>query len=692
MKKNVTPLKRLLAFLKDQMRHGTKHLDLPLLIIDDEADNASVNAKKDENPAAINKLIRELIEQFKRASYVGYTATPFANIFINPDPERNDLFPNNFIYSLKAPTNYIGAASVFSEGGNHSGQLVEIDDAESAFPKKHGKNLDVVDLPNSLEDAIGVFLLSCAIRDLRNEPLKHRSMLVNVSRFTQVQSAVAERVRINLYALQTEIKQYMAADAIWQRHAALARLHELYAEHYEECGFSWGDVRKKLFDSVASIKVLTINQQTESEDKLNYRKYRNTEKGRRVIAIGGLTLSRGLTLEGLCVSYFYRHSKAYDTLLQMGRWFGYRPGYEDLCRIWMTAEAQGWFALIADVVSELRFDIRHMHTNRLPPIKFGMRVRSHPDTLLVTAKNKMRNSDEVEIPTSFSGRGTETSSLANSSLIQKQQAIITSELLTSLGPASSIGNRHIWRNVPCSTVAAYLQKLEISPLNQSFMHDAETKEQPLIEFIRVPDVQALEHWDICVPQGQGSLAEDLSFIGAGGHVVQVKKRERQFERSRRLGSTYITTNRQRVGDIFDEKVDLDFDEVKAVELEWEADPANRGKRVPGRAFRARRVRPLLTIHPIEPVDPRSNRTKNEKGIHSPEPVEPTITNSKNGKSILPRSKIEPDLLIAISLSFPEFEETEKSSVTYRINKVYLQNIGLIDKDDDENEDSDENLD
>lgn len=669
MKKNNTALKRLLVFLQGQMRHGAKQLDLPLLLIDDEADNASVNAKKDESPATINKLIRELLDQFKRASYVGYTATPFANIFINPDPDRNDLFPSNFIYGLKAPNRYIGAASIFSDGGNHSGQLVDITDAEAVFPEKHDKHLEVTTLPESLEDAIGVFLVSTAIRDLRDESLRHRSMLVNVSRFTQVQAAIAERIKLHLYALQTEIKQYLAADELWERHPALVNLHRLYKEHYEGSGVPWESVRHKLFDSIASVKVLTINQKTETEDKLNYRKYRNTEKGRRVIAVGGLTLSRGLTLEGLCVSYFYRHSKAYDTLLQMGRWFGYRPGYEDLCRIWMTPEAQDWFAHIANVVSELRVDIRHMHLNRLPPSRFGMRVRSHPDTLLVTAQNKMRNSEEVEIEASFSGRGTETPVLPNSRASQTRQVELTTELLTSLGPATKAGNRYIWRRVPCSKIAAYLHGLQVSPLNQSFMQDGKTGEQPLVEFIRAPQIDALEYWDICVAQGQGGVAEGLSFIGPDGQQVRVSKRERQFERSSRLGSSYVSTNRQRVGDISDEKVDLDPDDVKAVEQEWEADPDNKGKRVPGRAYRAKRARPLLTIHPIEPVAP-------------------TDLKAKSAKRILPPSEIEPDLLVAVGLSFPLFDETKKSSVTYRLNKVYLRNIGLIDEEGDSDEDLD----
>lgn len=670
LKKNTTPLSRLIKFLKAQMRHGASQLDVPLFLVDDEADNASVNAKKDEDPAKINSLMRELLDQFRRASYVGYTATPFANVFINPDPERKDLFPSNFIYSLKAPSSYIGAASIFLDDALFSNQLVDIDDVSKVFPEKHTKELEVQDLPKSLEDAIGIFLLSCAIRDLREEPLRHRSMLINVTRFTQVQSKLADTVKGYLFNVVNEVKQYLADDDLWSRHSILSRLHELFLEQYADCGLEWDGVRKKLYDSVASIKVLTINQKTEAEDKLNYRLYKNSEKGRRVIAVGGLTLSRGLTLEGLCVSYFYRNSKAYDTLLQMGRWFGYRTGYEDLCRIWMTPEAQDWFAHIAAVVAELKSDIRHMHLNRLPPSRFGIRVKSHPDTLLVTAGNKMRHSEEVEVEASFSGRGIETPFLPRSPLVNRENTKITADFLKDLGRSDKVGSRYLWRGVDAVKVASYLRSLKISPLNQAFIPDGGTSELPLVSFVLENEVDELQKWDVCVVQGEGDIAGGLVFDGPDGAPVHIAKRQRQFERSRTEASGYIKTNKQRVGEISDEKVELSVDDIKRAEDEWRnADPEDRaGKRAPGQAYRAVRRRPLLTIHPIQPSDP--------------------VEGGKSAKRIMPVSEIEPDLLIAVSLSFPRFDETSRTSVRYRLNKVYLRNIGLLGDEEDADEDLD----
>jgi hypothetical protein len=407
MKKNSSPLENLIRYLNTQIPKGSSYLDLPLLLIDDESDNASINAKKDSDPATINRLIRELLQKFGRASYVGYTATPFANVFINSDIE-GELFPTNFVYALKAPTNYLGVGNFFAPNGTHADCVEDITDAEELLPYGHKKDLRVNDLPQSMKDAVGVFLISSAIRDLREEPLRHRTMLVNASRFTAVQGRIAETLKAFLYELTEDVKQYLARDESWHKHAHLQWLQALWAEHYSNSSCTWDQIRLGLYESISTIAVVTVNQNTEDTERLNYHRYAKTRHGRRVIAVGGLTLSRGLTLYGLCVSYFYRNSKAYDTLLQMGRWFGYRPGYDDLCRVWVDPAAAGWYRHLSEVVDELRTDIRWMHANKLPPSKFGMRVRSHPGALIVTALNKMRNASTVPVAVSYSCFGAET--------------------------------------------------------------------------------------------------------------------------------------------------------------------------------------------------------------------------------------------------------------------------------------------
>lgn len=674
MKKNKAPLQNLISFLDSQMPKGHHQLGLPLLLVDDEADNASVNAKKDEDPATINRLIREILKRFNKSTYVAYTATPFANVFINPDEHSKlgeDLFPKNFVYSLNTPNNYIGAAGIFSDSGSHQYQLQDITDADAAFPYKHKKDWQVPVLPRSLEEALETFLLSSALRDLRKEPLRHRSMLVNVTRFTDVQGRLANLLKDYLYELTEEIKQYLADDDLWTKHPRLNVLHQTWLTHYSGNEVSWDSVRKALYDSIASVKVLTINQKSEAADRLNYGAYRKSEKGRRVIAVGGLTLSRGLTLEGLCVSYFYRNSKAYDTLLQMGRWFGYRPGYEDLCRVWMDPDVQDWFAHVANVVGELRLDIRRMHANRQPPSRFGMRVRSHPDALVVTALNKMRNAQEVEVDISYSECGAETPFLPKTKEANDRNLSAVGGFLSGLAPAEMLGGRCFWRRVKATQIAGFLSSLEISSMNMPFMTDISGRERPILSFISSNDVERLEYWDICLPQGTGDPISELSVRASDGVIKNIAPRMRQFEKVP-AGSDYLKLNKQRVGEIADEMVDLSAGDIEAAKSEWQEirrlDP-EKGETVPGFLYRRYRERPLLTIHVLEPRNPKED--------------------SKQKDRMMKAEEIEARALVAVGLSFPKFEDGEKSArVPYRLNKVALRNMGLISDQDGDNDDED----
>jgi len=666
MKKNKSPLGNLISFLDSQMRRGAHQLDLPLLLIDDEADNASVNAKKDEDPATINKMIREVFKRFRRSTYVAYTATPFANVFINPD--NDDLFPSNFVYCLNTPSNYIGATSIFAETGSNGHQLVDIDDADSVFPYKHKKDLLISELPLSLEEALRTFLISCAIRDLRKEPMRHRSMLVNVTRFTDVQGRLSTVIKHFLYVLIEEVKQYLADDDLWAKHERLVQLHQTWDEHFQGNEYSWKQIRIALYDSVASIKVVTINQKSEETDRLNFQAYKTSEKGRRIVAVGGLTLSRGLTLEGLCVSYFYRNSKAYDTLLQMGRWFGYRQGYEDLCRVWMDPDVQDWFAHIAEVIAELRMDIRRMHANRQPPSRFGMRVKAHPDAMIVTAMNKMRNAQEVQVAVSFSALGTETPFLPKKPGANTSNVLIASEFLNGLAPPPVHGNKLIWSDVPATTIASFLRRLEISNMNMAFIPELTGNERPLLAFIGGNPVECLKFWDVCLPQGEGTQLRTFQIRGADGVLREIRGRMRQFEKVPK-GADYLKINKQRVGESSDESVGLQDDEIKSVRKRWDEERASNpdlGTAVPGYAYRQMRKRPLLTIHLIEPQNAK--------------------VGSKREHRMMDISEVGSETLVAIGLSFPNFGGGQEEMVSYRLNKVALRGMGLIEDEEDDDED------
>ena len=131
-----------------------------------------------------------------------------------------------------------------------------------------------------------------------------------------------------------------------------------------------------------------------------------------MIAVGGDVLSRGLTLEGLTVSYFHRKVTASDTLMQMARWFGYRDGYQDLCRLWINADAADDYRFSADAVEDLRTDLRLMLRQGRTPEDFGLAVRKHPGALLITARNKMKSAEVARKVIGLAGRRIETTSLA----------------------------------------------------------------------------------------------------------------------------------------------------------------------------------------------------------------------------------------------------------------------------------------
>jgi hypothetical protein len=341
VKKNKRILENLEKWLSDFNANKQGTIDTPLLLIDYEADSASVNTNPlGVDPTQINQRIRALLRLFTRSSYLGFTATPFANIFIDPDTEHemlgDDLFPRDFIYTLDSPTNYVGPTALFGDQPRFD-LLRTIEDAYEVFPLRHKSDLHVEVLPETLVDAVFSFLLANAIRDLRGQGPTHRSMLVNVSRFTSVQDQVATLVHETLSAVQQDIRNYsQLPETQALNNSSLARARDVWDREYSDTEFDWPAVQKSLLNSALPVTVKAINQRTGAAS-LDYARHKDS--GLRVIAIGGNSLSRGLTLEGLSTSYFFRNSQMYDTLLQMGRWFGYRDGHADLCRLWISVRA-----------------------------------------------------------------------------------------------------------------------------------------------------------------------------------------------------------------------------------------------------------------------------------------------------------------------------------------------------------------
>jgi hypothetical protein len=410
IKKNVTTLTALHKWLKELNAAGDGRIsDVPMLLIDDEADNASINTNKEDiDPTRTNAMIRRILGLFAKSCYVGYTATPFANIFINPDAYDEDvqeeLFPHDFIYCLDAPTTYFGAEKVFLNELTSQYILKAIDDCEDLIPHSHNRDDSIHELPPSLYRALDEFIIARAIRNLRGQANKHCSMMINVSRFVPVQKAVRDFLSLQEKRIEEAVRaNYAMPEEISSRNIYMQRLKHAFDDEYTNAGFTWTEVKAGLNEVFDNLHLYVIN--SKSDETLDYNKYEKEGIGLTAIAIGGLSLSRGLTIEGLTISYMYRNTKMYDTLMQMGRWFGYRQGFEDLCRVHLSHDSINWYSHIAQASDELIQQVKRMRRDGLSPRQFGLYVMSHPDSpLLITAANKMRGGEKVKFRQNFSGR------------------------------------------------------------------------------------------------------------------------------------------------------------------------------------------------------------------------------------------------------------------------------------------------
>jgi hypothetical protein len=353
MKKNTTALKNLLHDLRN-IRADSR--EIPVLIIDDEADQASVNtvnprskaamAAESKKRSAINALISELLRTMPRAQYVGYTATPFANVFISPD-DAEDVFPKDFIVSLEPSHEYMG--------GKQFHDLFGLDPDDKGDPSVSNEAAFVRDLRadgeqdpaaerDEIRQAIDAFVLSGAIKKWRESvddgfQYRHHTMLVHESVKTSEHADLAAAFRAAW------------AGGGYSTSSGLARLRALYSDDYLAVHLSreeWGALpMPETFDELKSFVGATIDAIMADIDPVvvvngtkdsDYSAMDFQTRPYWRIMVGGAKLSRGFTVEGLTISYYRRRATAADTLMQMGRWFGYRPGYGDLVRLYMGRE------------------------------------------------------------------------------------------------------------------------------------------------------------------------------------------------------------------------------------------------------------------------------------------------------------------------------------------------------------------
>lgn len=688
VKKNVSVLERLFNWLKDQNIDPVKgYVDVPMLLIDDEADNASVNTRKDEtDPTRTNKLIRQVCNLFMNATYVGFTATPFANVFIDPDSvndmQHADLFPEHFIYALEAPSNYVGADKIFYPEGQYFRNLRFITDITEydysseeyrdlcrlnpellntgPFYYKHKKEWDGI-LPDSLREAIICFCLANAIRDARGQGKEPRSMLVNMSRFIHVQKVITEQVskwfediysdvRINFHddpRKNQKLPLYNELRTIWDKHFG----------HVGDVTFDRISQKATLLNAMEKIEVKMVNGSKQSAS-LNYKE----NPSLRVIAVGGLALSRGLTLEGLMVSYFYRNTATFDVLMQMGRWFGYRHGYEDIFQIWTSHTSAMWYAEVSRASAELKNDIREMFDQRLTPKDFGIKVRDNCDELQITAYNKMRTAVSKDMLYTFYGNIFDTpyitSNVEHNKINSQKVKELASQLFAHNYPLKyadfkkagkdvrdvTDGSSRYFADIPKSIVVDFLRGVKYSMANPRF--DAKN----IIKFLEDPETEGMELWDVVFESGKAEENYDVD----GLRMVKCMKRSIC---STNRNIIQLSTRRRVLTGSMEGKFALTGGEIAEAEQaqrkQWELDGENSKDRdIPLKAyfkFLPHR-KPILVIMFIKPNKPEGDEDKLLQTF---------------------REDLGQDCIVAFAVGCPGVKE-EGKAVKYQVNKIFQQ--------------------
>lgn len=509
--------KKRLEYLNDWLSKVPVRLrsKLPILIIDDEADQATPNtATEMDKVSVINGLLRQLWKNVEQGTYIGYTATPFANVFMDPDDD-DELFPSDFIIALSQPAEYYGAERVFGEMNPNSAEepndgldmvrIVPDSEAESIRPPFNSEDRAEFDfyLPSTLETAVRWFIISTAIRRTRGHQSKHSSMLVHTTHYADSHFQIAKKITSLVKSFILEVQNQDDKKFVDVFHAEYDRVSS-------ERVFDppvWDVVSREIENVLNDCEIIVDNSSKEA-GRINYAEVSDDGEimAKTAIVVGGGTLSRGLTLEGLVVSYFIRTTSMYDTLLQMGRWFGYRNGYADLPRIWTQKQLILDFQFLAKVESEIRTEISTLAALKKTPFELGIRIREHPGRLQITSRNKLFHADRVRF--SLSGRRIQTFILDEKGSSPRANMAATRAFLSGISndkkATTSRSNVH-------SLFSGIDSKSVISYLNVYSMHEKQLgmKSTNITEWIRTRASEKL--WNVVVFQGP---KEDRIFAGA----------------------------------------------------------------------------------------------------------------------------------------------------------------------------------
>ncbi|MEW4264492.1 Z1 domain-containing protein [Priestia megaterium] len=522
MKKKPQIMRKLIKWIKKAPEDIRR--TIPLLMIDDEADQASTNTGRNGKVTPTNAHIRVILRYFTKHAYVGYTATPFANLLIdmstNSDEIGRDLYPRNFIVSLPRPDDYMGAEQIFSKGQADKYVITVPDHEAEEFDSKSETQLTMTP---SLKESILSYCLSAAARYHRKHKHKPMTMLIHTTHLQDGHSDIKSIVKCFIDDLKRELKDknaqkfYLAFKDLW-----LKNFLPITQELYPDRKTSFEEIQPYILEFLCDLDVLELNAR--STDVLDYTQKTDI----KVIAIGGNTLSRGLTLEGLMTSYFIRKSDAYDTLLQMGRWFGYREGYEDLTRVYTTKKLSGYFEDLALVEQEIREELFRYQEDEVTPAQVAVKIRAHKE-MKITAPNKMGAAKTIE-PT-YSGKLAQTIWLPlDKPEILRKNLLISEKFIQNIKDTVSWtrnkGN-HLAYNVPVELILNTLEQFE-------FSYQSGFDTNSIISYIRRVSTEfsrkELTVWNVAVPgQNKSKPSHNKSVQFGGLDIIPVTRSRRNTQ-------------------------------------------------------------------------------------------------------------------------------------------------------------------
>ncbi len=462
----------------------------PTIIIDDEADNATIDVSKDSNydeeyyeiedddPSLTNQYIRTLRNLFQKVCYVGYTATPFANVLIDPFEEHEEygepLYPKDFIIALPKPIGYSGTDELFPTLTNAelTADHEPYDHIYLINENDHNHLLNENSLqykyllPESLKIAFYHFLITAVLRDNRNIKNNIHSFLIHIHHEISAHKFIKNKFEnfFEQFTYQFSLPKPYDSDVITE-----IELFKDYWEHIKiklsASDYSYDEIKQAICDIFQKINIVDIN--SESKDELDFS---DLDGDKFYIIIGGNRLSRGLTIEGLTVTYFTRSSKYYDTLLQMGRWFGFRKGYEDLIKIFTTTENYYWFNWLNNVEESIRRDIERYDKYDKTPLQLAVRIKTHPG-MHVTSPLKMKNTTEFSLRPSFNGRTYSTLDFHLDTTSLQKNINHTNRFIGKLSNKYKLSIKKenwLWENVAIEICAKFLENLLIPLDSTSF--------------------------------------------------------------------------------------------------------------------------------------------------------------------------------------------------------------------------------